>query len=75
MWDFEVPVILLVSWQCGNNIVGLVHIQSLFSDYLGLFPPKLSGRNMKMASHLRVEPRFRRVELISTPPYAFMALS
>jgi len=37
MWEFEVPVILLVNWKCGNNIVGLVHTQSPIQWLLGAF--------------------------------------
>lgn len=69
MWEFEVPVILLVNWQCGKNIVSLVHTQPPIQWLLGAFAAEVKWQNMKMASHLRVLPRFRKSGAVSLLPH------
>jgi hypothetical protein len=75
MWQFEVPVILLVKWQCGNNIVDLVHTQPPIQRLPGALSAEVKWQEQEdgLSSPRSAEAQ-KEWSCIFTPPYAFMAL-
>jgi hypothetical protein len=75
MWEFEVPVILLVNWQCVNNTVCFVHTQPPIQWLLGAFSAEVKWQEHEDGLS---PPRSAEVQkewsCISAPPYAYMAL-